>query len=120
MPSKIEKIEKLSEIIYGMRPEVGQYCWNATLSEKKINAESPLEISSAQNELENENVQKICLGLDQMYIEQEFDSEDDEKSAEAIEEAEEMVTLVLVPEEEENQPEKRKIQSKLTNYFVKK
>ena len=36
---------------------------------------------------------KICLGIDQMYIERECDTEsDDAKSAGAIEEAEEMVT----------------------------
>ena len=61
MPQKIEKIEKVTELIYGMRPEVSLYCWNATLTEKTTDSESPIEISAAQNEL-----QKFCHGIDQM------------------------------------------------------
>ena len=34
-----------------MRPEIGLYCWNAT--EKTTDSKSPIEISSAQNELKN-------------------------------------------------------------------
>ena len=56
-----------------------------------------------------------------MYIEQEFDTEsDDERSAEDVEEAEEMVELVLVPETEDNRQEKPQIQTSIKNYFVKK
>ena len=56
-----------------------------------------------------------------MYIEQEFDTEsEDERSAEAVEEAEEMVELVLVPDTEDNRQEKPQIQSSIKNYFVKK
>ena len=116
-----QKIEKVTELIYGMRPEVGLYCWKATLTEKATDSESPIEISSAQNELKNETLQKICLGIDQMYIEQDFDTEsDDARSAEAIEEAEEIVTLVSVPDADENRQEKPQIQSSIKNYFVKK
>ena len=86
-----------------MRHEVGFYCWNATLTEKTNDSESPIEISSARNELKNETLQKICHEIDQMYIEQDFDTEsDNERSAEAVGEAEEMVTLVLKPDTEEN------------------
>ena len=121
MPQKIEKIEKVTELIYGMRPEVGLYCWNATLTEKTTDSESPIEISAAQNELKNETLQKICHGIDQMYIEQEFDTEsEDERSAEAVEEAEEMVTLVLIPDTEDDRQGKPQIQSSIKNYFVKK
>ena len=56
-----------------------------------------------------------------MYIEQEFDTEsEDERSAEAVEEAEEMVTLVLIPDTEDNRQEKPQIQSSIKNYFVKR
>ena len=33
MPTKIQKIDKLTEIIYQMRPEVGQHCWQACASQ---------------------------------------------------------------------------------------
>ena len=56
-----------------------------------------------------------------MYIDHEFDTDsDDERSAEAVGEAEEMVTLVLVPVTEENRQEKPQIQSSIKNYLVKK
>ena len=56
-----------------------------------------------------------------MYIEQDFDTEsDDARSAEAIEESEEIVTLVSVPDADENRQEKPQIQSSIKNYFVKK
>ena len=98
-----------------MRPEVGLYCWKATLTEKATDSESPIEISSAQNELKNETLQKICLGIDQMYIEQDFDTESDDARS-----AEEIVTLVSVPDADENRQEKPQIQSSIKNYFVKK
>ena len=54
-----------------------------------------------------------------MYIEQEFDTNsDDERSAEAVGEAEEMVTLVLKPDTEENRQIKPQIQSSIENYFL--
>ena len=55
-----------------------------------------------------------------MYIEQDFDTEsDNERSAEAVWEAEEMVTLVLKPDTEENRQIKPQIQSSIKNYFFK-
>ena len=29
--SKFKKIEKLAEIVYSMRPEIGKYCWDKTI-----------------------------------------------------------------------------------------
>ena len=55
-----------------------------------------------------------------MYIEQDFDTEsDNERSAEAVWEAEEMVTPVLKPDIEENRQIKPQIQSSIKNYFFK-
>ena len=52
-----------------------------------------------------------------MYIEQEFDIENiDERSAEAVEEAEVIITLDLLPETEENWQEKPKIQSPILDF----
>ena len=51
-----------------------------------------------------------------MYIEQEYDIENiDERNAEAVEEADEIVTLVLLPETQENWQEKLKTQSPIKN-----
>ena len=44
-----------------------QHC--SAQTEKTIDSESPIEISSARNELKNETLQKICHEIDQMYIE---------------------------------------------------
>ena len=55
-----------------------------------------------------------------MYIEQDFETEsDNERSAEAVGEAEKMVTLVLKPDTEENRQVKPQIQSSIENYFLR-
>ena len=50
-----------------------------------------------------------------MYIDHEFDTDsDDERSAEAVGEAEEIVTLVLIPDTEENRQVKPQMRNKFS------
>merc|ERR1712227_553142 len=51
----------------------------------------PIEILTAHDEVESENLQKLCYEMDQMYIEQDFRGNDEE----------EMVILELIPENED-------------------
>ena len=122
IPSKIEKIEKITEIIFKMRPEVGQHCWRATLFEKSTQSEVPNEIISAEKETENETVQKLCYEMDQMFIEEDFGTEDDvQELVTCSEQDEELITLELVPEDQEHKlPEKPQIQTSITSFLTKK
>ena len=55
-----------------------------------------------------------------MYIDHEFDTDsDDERSAEAVGEAEEIVTLVLIPDTEENRQVKPQMRNKFCLCFLK-
>ena len=75
MPTKIQKIDKLTEIIYQTQPKVGQHCWQVSLFKNSSSSEIPIEILTAHDEVENESLQKLCYEMDQMYIEQEFEIE---------------------------------------------
>ena len=55
-----------------MRPEVGRHFWRATLFEKSTQSEFSNEIISAENEIENENVRKLCYEMDRMFIEEDL------------------------------------------------
>ena len=100
-----------------MRPEVGQFCWRKTLYPERIEEEAPAEVNAAAQEAEEENLQKLVHGLDQMFIAEEFsigdDVECDNEGVDADDDVE-CVELVEIPEEV---PEKRKIQQKISDYF---
>ena len=105
-----------------MRPEVRQHCWRATLFEKSTQSEVPNEIISAEKETENETVQKLCYEMDQMFIEEDFGTEDDvQELVTCSEQDEELITLELVPEDQEHKlPEKPQIQTSITSFLTKK
>ena len=44
VPPKFAKICEMTEILYGMRPEIGKYCWNNTIFKGKDEVEVPEEI----------------------------------------------------------------------------
>ena len=125
MPTKIQKIDKLTEIIYQMRPEVGQHCWQVSLFKNSSLSEMPNEIVAAEKEVESESLQKLCYEIDQMYIEQDFSFETETRDLILVGEndEDEMVTLEFIPESEEQKspeieerklPEKPQIQSCIT------
>ena len=39
MPSKFDKIKRISEIFHSMLPEIGKYCWDATVYKENEEAE---------------------------------------------------------------------------------
>ena len=101
-----------------MRPEVGQHCWRATLFEKSAQSEVPNEILS----VENETVQKLCYEMNKLFIEEDFGTEDDvQELVTCSEQDEELITLELVPEDQEHKlPKKPQIQSSITTFMTKK
>ena len=128
MPTKIQKIDKLTEIIYQMRPEVGQHCWQVSFFKNSSLSEKPNEIVAAEKEVESESLQKLCYEIDQMYIEQDFSFETETRDLILVGEndEDEMVTLEFIPESEEQKspeieerklPEKPQIQSCITQFF---
>ena len=128
MPTKIQKFDKLTEIIYQMRPEVGQHCMQVSLFKNSSLSEIPNEIFTAEKEIERENLQKLCYEMDQMFIEQDFSFEAEAQDLILVGEndEDEMVTLEFIPESEEQKspeieerklPEKPQIQSCITQFF---
>ena len=109
--SKFDKIKKTAEILYSIRPEVGQFCWNNTIFRRNGQIDEPEEMHNSHYEVGEEMMQKLTYGLDQMYVEEDADGN------------EEFVDLVLVPVEEndgppvdlevlENRPKKQKFSQK--------
>ena len=126
--TKIQKIHKLTEMIYQMRPGVGQHCWQVSLFKNSSLSEIPNEILTAEKEIESENLQKLCYEMDQMFIEQDFSFEAEAQDLILVGEndEDEMVTLEFIPESEEQKspeieerklPEKPQIQSCITQFF---
>ena len=113
MPSKFDKIQKITQILYSMRPEIGKYCWDVTIFQGKEETEKPQKVIESYVEIEEERTLKVTDGLDQMHIE-----DDDEGNEE-----EEYIDLIPVPDLEEiseDRTEKPKTQSKITSFFTAK
>ena len=49
-----------------------QNCWQVSLFKNSSPSEIPIVILTAHDEVESENLQKLCYEMDQMYIEQDF------------------------------------------------
>ena len=95
VPSKFKQIEKLAEIVYSMRPDIGKYCWDKTLfqDENELIWDVPEEMIESKLdyvEFQEEIEQKSTYGIDQMFIEDGM--EDDE-----VEGNEEVEYFELVP-----------------------
>ena len=86
-----------------MRPAVGKYCWKVTLYPEASEEEVPAEVNAAAQEVEEENLQKMVHGLDQLFINEVPIGDDVE-----------WVELVEIPEEV---PEKPKVQRKISDYL---
>ena len=72
------------------------------------------------DEVESENLQKFCYEMDQMYIEQDFGIEAEQQDLIIVggNDEEEMVTLELIPKNEDQKlPKKPQIQSCITQFF---
>ena len=98
-----------------MRPAVGQFCWRVSLFPETITSETPEEVNASATEREEENYQKCLHGVDQMFIDDEILVGDtDVCEIEVLDDDEECVELVEIPQE---RPEKPKIQKRIDDYF---
>ena len=99
------------EVIKGynsIRPEIGKYCWDSTIFRDNEHLIVPEEMTRSRVEVEEERIQKVTYMMDQMYIEDSDESDE-----------EEFVDLIPVPDAE-NVPEKTKVQSKITSFFTER
>ena len=124
-PSKFEKIKQMAEILYSIGPEVGRFSRDDTIFRGRNDvAEVPEEIIASHAEVQEEMTQKVTRELDQMFI------EDDAEGNEDVEYA--SIELVEVPDSDivsenalenisvnvvQNATKKNKVQSKITSFF---
>ena len=108
------------EILYSIRPEVGRFCWDCKIYKGQDELEIPPEIIASHVEAQEEMMQKVTNGLDQMYIEEDAESNDEDDYVELIE----VPDLENVPNDETNDEENcrknQKVQSKITSFFTNK
>ena len=121
-PSKFEKIKEVVEILHSIRPEVGRFCWDDTIFRGRNNEpEVPEEILSSHVEVQEEMMQKVTIGLDQMFIEDDVEGNEDVEYIELIEVPDsENVSEIVLENDLENNTQKAKVQSKITSFFTAK
>ena len=122
-PSKFENIKQMVEILHSIRPEVGRFCWDDTIFRgRNDEPEVPEEIITSQAEVQEEMTQKVTSGLDQMFIEEDAEGNED------VEYIYNSIELVEVPDSDivsenasenvvQNATRKNKVQSKITSFF---
>lgn len=106
-PSRFEKIKKITEILYSLRPEIGKYCWDKTIFKGNEEPKKPEEIIIAKEEIAEERMLKLTDGCDQMHINDD-DEEDEEQECVELEVA------------EDARPKKVKVQSTIESFFTAK
>ena len=71
IPDRLSKMTKISEISANLRPQIGKFCWRKTLYPEGLEEVVPEEVHAAAQEVEEENLQKVVHGLDQLFIVEE-------------------------------------------------
>ena len=95
-----------------------QFCWRVTLYPEGIEEEAPTEVNAAAKETEEENLQKIVLGLDQMFIAEEVPIGDEVECDNEGLNADDDVKWVQLVEIPEDLPEKPKVQRKKSHQKI--
>ena len=118
-PSKFEKIKQMVEILYSIRPEVGRFCWDDTIFRVRDDEpEVPEEIIASQAEVQEEMTQKVTSGLDQMFIEEDAEGNEDVEYIELVEVPDSDIVSENASENVvQNATTKNKVQSKITSFF---
>ena len=119
------KKKQMAEILYSIRPEVGKFCWDDTIFRgRNDEPEVPEEIITSHAEVQEEMMQKVTSELDQMFIEDDAEGNEDVEyaSIELVEVPDSDVVLENALENvsenvEQNATEKNKVQSKITSFF---
>ena len=88
---KIQENRKLAEIVHSMRPESGKNCLDKTIFRDEKELDIPEEMIESNVEFQEEIVQKLTYGVDQMFIEEGMESDE-------VEGNEEVEYFELVPE----------------------
>ena len=117
IPDRLSKMTKISEISANLRPQIGKFCWRKTLYPEGLEEEVPEEVHAAAQEVEEENLQKVVHGLDQLFIVEEVPIGDEEGSKNEGLNADDDVEWVELVEIPEDVPEKPKVQLKISHYF---
>ena len=52
IPSKFDKIKKMTEILYSIRPEIGKYCWDSTIFRDNEHLDVPEEMTRSRVQVE--------------------------------------------------------------------
>ena len=111
------------EILYSIRPEVGRFCWNDTIFRGwNDEPEMPEKIIESHVEVQEEMMQKVTSELDQMFIDDDAEGDEDVEYIELVEvpDAENVSENALenVSENvEQKATPKNKLQSKITSFF---
>ena len=104
------------EILHSIRPEVGKFCWDDTIF--KGQNDVPEEVIASHVEVQEEMMQKVTGELDQMFIEDDADGNEDVEYFDLVEVPDsENVTKNDLENVSENTSEKNKVQSKITSFF---
>ena len=116
MPSRFEKIEQYSQILYSMRPGIRKHAWDDTIFKNGDEMLTPTEVINSQVEIEEDQMLKLAFGIDQMFIEGDEDGNEDDFD---------FVELVPAPEisateTQSEAVEKTTVQSKITAFFTEK
>ena len=69
---------KISEISANLRPQNGKFFRRKTLYPEGLEEVVPEEVHAAAQEVEEENLQKVVHGLDQLFIDDEVPIGDDQ------------------------------------------
>ena len=80
IPDSLSKMTKISEISANLRPQIGKFCWRKTLYPEGLEEVVPEEVHAAAQEVEEENLQKVVHGLDQLFIVEEVPIGDEQGS----------------------------------------
>ena len=109
-------MQEVVEILHSIRPEVGRFCWDDTIFRGRNNEpEVPEEILSSHVEVQEEMMQKVTIGLDQMFIEDDVEGNEDVEYIELIEVPDsENVSEIVLENDLENNTQKAKVESKIT------
>ena len=117
IPDRLSKMTKISEISANLRPQIGKFCWRKTLYPEGLEEVVPEEVHAAAQEVEEENLQKVVHGLDQLFIVEKVPIGDEEGSKNEALNADDDVEWVELVEIPEDVPEKPKVQLKISDYF---
>ena len=112
----------MAEIVHSIRPECGKNCWDKTIYRDEKELDVPEEMIESNVEFQEEIVQNLTYGVDQMFIEEGMES-DEVDGNEEVEYFELVPAPDQVPDSVEvsrpQTPSKKKVQTTITFFAGK-